>query len=41
MGGLDWQALPTVIDMLGITDPEPLVWQLVSLREMKRAKGTD
>lgn len=32
MGGLDWQALPIVIDMLGITDPETLIHQLVEIR---------
>ena len=28
MGGLDWQALPIVVDMLGISDPEDLILQL-------------
>lgn len=39
MGGLDWQALPIVVDMLGIADPEDLIMQLVAVREHTRAKG--
>ena len=38
MGGLDWQALPIVVDMLGIGDPEVLIYQLVTLREHMRTK---
>ncbi len=30
---LHWEALPTLIDMLGITDPELLILQLVALRD--------
>lgn len=33
MGGIDWQALPIIVDMLGIQDPETLIYQLVTLRE--------
>lgn len=40
MGGLDWQALPIVVDMLGISDPEDLIMQLVAVREHASAKGT-
>ncbi len=40
MGGLDWQALPIVIDMLGILDPEDLIMQLVTVREHSREKGS-
>mgnify|MGYP000331808352 CR=1 FL=1 len=32
MGGLDWQALPIVVDLLGISDPEDLIMQLVAVR---------
>lgn len=39
MGGLDWQALPIVVDMLGISDPENLIMQLVTVREHTREKG--
>lgn len=39
MGGLDWQALPIVVDMLGISDPEDLIMQLVTVREHAREKG--
>lgn len=40
MGGLEWQALPVVVDMLGINDPEMLIMQLVALREHMRNKET-
>ena len=40
MGGLDWQALPIVIDMLGISDPEDLIMHLVTVREHAREKGS-
>jgi len=36
MGGLDWTALPTVLDMLGIDDPEPLIHELIALRDHGR-----
>lgn len=39
MGGLDWQALPIVVDLLGISDPEDLILQLVTVREHTREKG--
>jgi hypothetical protein len=39
MGGLDWQALPIVVAMLGISDPEDLIMQLVAVREHTRAQG--
>lgn len=36
MGGLDWAALPTVLDMLGIDDPETIIHQLIALRDHDR-----
>lgn len=36
MGGLDWQALPLVADLLGIDDLELLVMQLVVIRDSQR-----
>jgi hypothetical protein len=33
MGGLDWAALPIVVEMLGITDVDILITQLVAMRE--------
>jgi len=33
MGGLDWAALPFVVEMLGVRDPEILVAQLVMIRD--------
>ena len=32
MGGLDWTGLDTVTEVLGVTDPELLIAQLVVLR---------
>lgn len=39
MGGLRWEALPVIIDMLGITDPEPLILQLIEIRNAKQEKA--
>lgn len=36
MGGLEWQALPVVAEMLGIADIEALVHDLVTIRNTKR-----
>lgn len=36
MGGLDWAALPVVCELLGIADPEPLIYQLQALRNQQR-----
>ena len=33
MGGLDWSALPVLVEMLGVRDPEPFITQLVAIRE--------
>lgn len=33
MGGIDWAGLPTVCEMLGITDVETLITQLVAIRD--------
>jgi hypothetical protein len=33
MGGLDWAALPTVVELLGVVDVESLVRQLISIRD--------
>lgn len=35
MGGLDWQALPVVVEMLGITDIESLILALAQIRDSK------
>ena len=35
MGGLDWEALPVVIAMLGVEDPEILIRQLVVIRDFQ------
>lgn len=33
MGGLDWQALPIVVEILGITDIETFITQLIAIRD--------
>jgi hypothetical protein len=33
MGGLDWTALPTVAEMLGVEDVELLIVQLTTIRD--------
>jgi hypothetical protein len=33
MAGFDWAALPMVCDVLGISDPEILIRQLMHLRD--------
>lgn len=40
MRGLDWQALPVVVDLLGIADIDLLVAQLLVLRDnLERTDG--
>lgn len=41
MGGIDWSALPMVIDLLGVSDPETLIAQLVAIRDHQNAQGND
>ena len=36
MSGLDWQALPTVCEMLGVDDVETFVMQLVAIRDKQK-----
>lgn len=36
MGGLDWQALPIIVEMLGIDDVDILIAQLIALRDHNR-----
>ena len=36
-GGLEWSALETVCEVLGIADVELLIYQLVAMREHMRA----
>ena len=39
MGGLDWNALPIVVEMLGIADVDQLIRHLAALREYQKAEG--
>lgn len=39
MGGLDWAALPVVVELLGVSDVEQLIVQLVAIREHMAHKG--
>ncbi|HRI90385.1 MAG TPA: hypothetical protein PLS93_01885 [Accumulibacter sp.] len=41
MGGIDWSALPIVIDLLGVSDPETLITQLVAIRDHQTAHRED
>lgn len=41
MGGLDWAAVPTVADLLGIHDVEMLIMQLVAIRDWQRNNPQD
>ena len=36
MGGIDWIAIDAVAEMLGITDIETLITQLVTIRDANR-----
>jgi hypothetical protein len=38
MGGFDWQALPVVVELLGISDVERLIYQLKLIKETMQAK---
>lgn len=38
MSGLDWQALPVVVELLGISDVERLIHQLKLIKETLQAK---
>jgi hypothetical protein len=33
---LDWAALPVVMELLAVTDPEPLILSLVQMRDTLR-----
>lgn len=39
MGGIAWEALPTVCEVLGIEDVDTLLFQLVTIREHEAAEG--
>lgn len=36
MGGLDWAAVPTVAEVIGIDDIEMLIVQLAAIRDWQR-----
>lgn len=36
MGGIDWAALPIIVEMLGISDPSRLIEQLTHIRDHQR-----
>jgi hypothetical protein len=35
MGGIDWAALPIVCELLGVTDVERLIDQLITIRDSR------
>jgi hypothetical protein len=39
LGGLDWNGLPVVAEMLGIEDVDQLVRDLVTIRQYQAPKG--
>lgn len=39
MAGLDWSALPLVVEMLGVEDVERLIRNLVTIREQRKEGG--
>jgi hypothetical protein len=38
MGGLDWTALPIVVNMMGVRDVELLIHQLQTIRDRNNGK---
>lgn len=40
MAGLDWDALPVIVEMLGVHDVETLVHQLTALRDHLTQKAS-
>ena len=38
MAGIDWHALPTVCELLGIADPARLIEQLITIRDHHRGQ---
>lgn len=38
MRGLEWDAIPIVCDLLGVSDPESLVYQLIMIRDHGRSE---
>lgn len=41
MGGLDWAALGTVADLLGVEDVERWIYALVQIRDAQRTGSDD
>lgn len=39
MGGLDWQALPIVAEILGIAEIEPFIARLLAIRDWQRKQS--
>ena len=39
MGGLDWQALPVVAEILGVDDLETFIARLAAIRDWHRAQS--
>ncbi len=38
MGGIDWAALPTVAELLGVQDMDILIYQLIAIRDYQQSK---
>lgn len=41
MGGIDWAGLPIVCEMLGVSDPELLIFHLVAIRDHQNATRSE
>lgn len=42
MGGeMQWTALPYVVEILGVSDPEALIDNLMTVREVMQARNQD
>lgn len=39
MGGMDWQALPVVAEMVGVTEIEPFIVRLTAIRDWLRKEA--
>lgn len=39
MGGIEWEAMPVIVDVLGITDVDLLIKHLTTIRDFQREHG--
>lgn len=41
MGGLEWAAIPIVVEMFGVLDPAEFIVQLVAIRDWQKQRDKD